>query len=304
MENLRSALDYMAKDIATIVCKVSKTLQKNTYFPYGKNKKDYNSSIGRSLPNLKIIHPDIYSLLENLQPHICGDAWLYDFCQILNNNKHDSLSPQTRKLQKTYSVGLKGKLPTISALAGAITAPPGAISIDGIPIEFDQNTGIPYQTSGLEVAVTTWVNFVFQGTTVEVYPILQTAFNKIKQLSEQLYKIIKVPPSPLLTNSRWESHGGNEGNHPLWEGKEIESDILNDFYLIAKTLDTLSPNEREALHYRSYEFLELQAILKKNGYSSKKAITEKLIEVYTQKKQRIEEEIFVLEKNASIPTQC
>ena len=28
MENLRSSLDYLAKDIATIVCKINKTLQK------------------------------------------------------------------------------------------------------------------------------------------------------------------------------------------------------------------------------------------------------------------------------------
>lgn len=191
MENLRSALDYAAKDIATIVCKMDTALPKKIYFPYGKNKQNSDSLIEKNLPNLKIAHPDIHSLIESVQPHACCDTWLYDFCQILNNNKHDCLSPQTRISQKTYSIGLKGKPPTISAPAGAIAAEPGAISINGVPIEFNPNTGIPYQTSELEVAVTTWVSFVFQGTSVEVYPLLQTAFNNIKQISEQLYKKLK-----------------------------------------------------------------------------------------------------------------
>jgi GNAT superfamily N-acetyltransferase len=91
MENLRSALDYMAKDIATIVCK--KDTLKKTYFPYGENKQNFDSSIKKNLPNLRMADPDIHSLIESMQSHTCEDPWLYNFCQILNNNKHDSLSP-------------------------------------------------------------------------------------------------------------------------------------------------------------------------------------------------------------------
>lgn len=197
MENLRSALDYMAQDVAiTISNRKSNNaaLRKKIYFPCGKNKQDYDSSIKKNLPDLEIVRPDIYSLIEDIQPHTCGDTWLYDFCQILNENKHNSLSPQTRTSQKAYSVGLPGKFPAISAPAGGIIALSGEISIAGIPVKFDLNTGIPHQTSGLEVAVTTWVSFVFQGTSVEVYPLLQTAFNKIKYISGQLYKKLKDTP--------------------------------------------------------------------------------------------------------------
>lgn len=194
MENLKSALDYMAQDVAITISNRkanNAALRKKIYFPYGKNKQDYDSSIKKNLPDLEIVRPDIYSLIEGIQPHTCGNAWLYDFCQILNENKHNSLSPQTRTSQKAYSVGLEGKFPAISAPAGEIIAPAGAISIDGIPVEFDLNTGIPHQTSGLEVMVTTWVRFVFQDTNIEVYPLLQIALNKIREASRKLYEKIK-----------------------------------------------------------------------------------------------------------------
>ncbi len=194
MENLKSALDYMAQDVAVMISNQkanNAALRKKIYFPYGKNKQDYDFSIKKNLPDIEITRPDIYSLIEDIQPHICGNAWLYDFCQILNENKHNSLSPQTRTSQKAYKVGLPGKFPVISAPAGEIIAPPGEISIDGIPVEFDLKTGIPHQTSGLEVVVTTWVSFVFQDTNIEVYPLLQTSFNKIRQASRNLYEKIK-----------------------------------------------------------------------------------------------------------------
>ena len=82
----------------------------------------------------------------------------------------------------------------ISAPAREIIAPPGEISIDGIPVEFDPNTGIPHQTSGLEVIVITWVSFVFQDTSIEVYPLLQIALNKTREASRKLYKKLKDTP--------------------------------------------------------------------------------------------------------------
>ncbi|NGX51910.1 MAG: hypothetical protein KR126chlam5_00199 [Candidatus Anoxychlamydiales bacterium] len=194
MENLRSALDYMAQDInkALIIPnhkKNNRPFKNKNYFPYGEDKQSFEKSIKNNLPDLKIVHPDIYSLIEDLQPHACGDKWLQNFCQILNDNKHNFLSEQTRTEQKTYKAGLTGKNPVISAPAGSITAAPGDISIDNIPITFDSDW-IPQQTAELEVTITTWVSFVFQDTNVEVYPLLMKAFYKIKKLSETLYEKI------------------------------------------------------------------------------------------------------------------
>lgn len=193
MENLRSCLDYMTQDIAKkliVPYRVSNNLDdlKRVYFPYGKDKQSFDQSISRNLPDLDTINPNIHTLIESIQPHSCGSNWLYDFCSILNANKHDSLSPQERKEQQTYKVGRKGAGPTISAPAGAIKAPPGAISIGGAPVVFDPNTGIPLQTPGLEVSIMTWVSFLFSDTNVQVYPLLSTAVERIRATSKKLYE--------------------------------------------------------------------------------------------------------------------
>ena len=77
----------------------------------------------------------------------------------------------------------------------------------------------------------------------------------------------------------------------------IKSDIIEDFYLIAKSFTSLTKEEREKLYYTGdLNFDELRALLKKNGYSGAKEISTKLIELYTKQNQRLEEEIQKLTK--------
>jgi hypothetical protein len=79
---------------------------------------------------------------------------------------------------------------------------------------------------------------------------------------------------------------------PKWEGKYIYSDIVEDFYLIAKSISSLSKFEKEML-YNSHDldFDKLQALLIKYGYSETKAISTKLIDLYTQQNQQLEKEV-------------
>jgi hypothetical protein len=86
-------------------------------------------------------------------------------------------------------------------------------------------------------------------------------------------------------------------NQPVWEGADIESDINADFCLIARSINGLSRAERERILEGLIDFAELKAILKKNGYVSKKEISEKLIELYTEQNQRFEREIVALEQS-------
>lgn len=193
MENLRSCLDYMAQDVAEnliVPHRMSSGLSdlRRVYFPYGKDRQSFDQLVSRNLPDLEAIAPSIHALIESIQPHSCGSTWLYDLCSILNENKHNSLSPQERKEQQAYTVGRKGAGPSISAPADAIKAPPGAISIGEAPVIIDPNTGIPLQTPNLDVNVTTWVSFVFQGTNVQVYPLLATSTENIRATSIKLYE--------------------------------------------------------------------------------------------------------------------
>ena len=83
-------------------------------------------------------------------------------------------------------------------------------------------------------------------------------------------------------------------DQPIWEQNAFESDISEDFYMIAKTF-TLTKEEREKL-YEGMNFDELRALLKKNGYSEAQVISTKLIELYTKLNYRLEEEIQKLTK--------
>lgn len=195
MENLRSVLDYIAHDIYDKIIRPQRIASgkpevKYTHFPYGKDENRFKMSVTRNLPKLPTLSPPVFSLLESIQPHKSGKSWLYDFCTIVNQNKHDKLSAQRKKVQSSYTVGPRGGSPVISALAGAITAPPGAIRIGGKPVIFDSNTGIPFPSTGLDVKITRWVTFVFKDTHVEVIPLLEVSMKEIDQLSSEIYLII------------------------------------------------------------------------------------------------------------------
>lgn len=90
-------------------------------------------------------------------------------------------------------------------------------------------------------------------------------------------------------------------DNPEWQGKEIQSDIIEDFYLLAKSIASLTNGEREML-YNSYEldFETLMTLIVKYGYSDSKVISAKLIDLYSLQNQRLEKEIQELTKQRSM----
>lgn len=86
-------------------------------------------------------------------------------------------------------------------------------------------------------------------------------------------------------------------DQPQWKGNNINSDIAEDFCLIAKSITALTKGEREML-YNSHElsFEHLRALLNKYGYTESKKISTKLIEIYLQQNESIEREIQQLSK--------
>lgn len=86
-------------------------------------------------------------------------------------------------------------------------------------------------------------------------------------------------------------------NNPTWEGKDVESNVIDDFSLIIRTVDTLSRDEKDKLLYDDCSYEELKKVISKNGYSSKREISTKLIEIYEEERQSLEKEIKKLEGN-------
>jgi|ERR1700733_7438747 len=80
-------------------------------------------------------------------------------------------------------------------------------------------------------------------------------------------------------------------DQPIWKGEKIESYILEDFCLIIKNVDSLTYEEKKQLLYGDSNFTQLRIVLGQNGYSSKKEISTKLIEIYAHEIKRLEREI-------------
>lgn len=197
MENLRSALDYMAHDIYESCCQSSRAASgkpdpKNIYFPYGKTEADFKAGVGSSLPGLATNASDVYKMLLSIQPFSCNDTWLYDFCVILNEKKHDRLKAQERSESETY---------TVESQQGSVTIPvdnpnfkvtslPGAVKINGVPAEFRDNGIHTASSDRLKHSRTKWVAFTFTGTNVNVINLLDKATVSIKNFAEELYQKI------------------------------------------------------------------------------------------------------------------
>jgi len=87
-------------------------------------------------------------------------------------------------------------------------------------------------------------------------------------------------------------------DQPEWHGTGMSSDIVDDFYLLAKQIPSLSKEQKERLYYTGdFTFDELQVLLKENGYSQPEVITEKLLELYKKQNLGLEEDIRTLEES-------
>lgn len=74
LENLRSVLDYAAKDIQRKLKDIAKSkIPEKVYFPYGQRENHFKKSVDRNLPSLLAHLPTIYTLVQNIQPFKCGN---------------------------------------------------------------------------------------------------------------------------------------------------------------------------------------------------------------------------------------
>jgi hypothetical protein len=194
MENLRSALDYMAHDVYESCCQAARLASgrpdpRNIYFPYGRSEADFRSGVGSSLPGLDTLAPDVYSLIASIQPYQDGDNWLYNLCSILNEKKHDRLTPQVRKETETYTVSSKSGSVTIRVNdpSGHVRSVPGAVKIFGVPAQFTDQGILTAPSDKLTHKRSKWVAFLFEGTNVNVLGLLDKAVPGISDFAEKLY---------------------------------------------------------------------------------------------------------------------
>ncbi len=197
MENLRSSLDYVAHDIYEAVIQPVRASSgqkdpKDVYFPYGRDENGFKSGIGAALPDLKNINTTVFDFLEAIQPHKCGDNWLYQFCRIVNEKKHDVLTPQKKTETQTMTATSGNASITMPINNPNFLVQQGSgvqVTFDGVPVRLG-NQGIEPLAPGLQRTITTWVSFEFADTAIVVLPLLKKALDNISALTKKVYAAI------------------------------------------------------------------------------------------------------------------
>ena len=199
MENLRSALDYMAHDIYEFAINPIIPKRKKIYFPYGKVENDFKSGVGSSLPDLENLNPDLFSIIKSIQPYETENDWLCDFCDILNQKKHESLKPQEKEVEKELHIDFPEGLKIVIPPGGSMSAKgPGGIIITrgSSPKMIVHNETVSPESPAKNVSgdvkqtIIEWTSFKFKDTDIVVMDLLRISLSEIGTLQGSIYEII------------------------------------------------------------------------------------------------------------------
>lgn len=183
-ENLRSALDYIARDIVETHCPGA-SVKERVYFPITRDAQAFQRMIAKSYPALDAACPVLHAYLSSIQPfHGAKAAWLGDFATVTNENKHDKLVEQKRT--ETRQV-------TVSNANGAVRWGPGVtfgsgVSVMGVPI--DPRTQLPVPNNVVKTEIATWVDFRFDGIDTSALSLLRTSLDGVIAIRDEAYKYL------------------------------------------------------------------------------------------------------------------
>lgn len=183
-ENLRSVLDYIAKDIRERYCPTAPS-DTRFYFPILPDKPTFDRKIDEWFPGLRQAAPAVVAALEGLQPFQGGQEWLGQINQVNSENKHGDLVEQTRVESLETRVTGRG--------GGQISWGPGVkfgpgVSVMGVPI--DPSTQLPVPDPSVKVERIVWVDFHFAGIGVSALGLLRRALAGIERIEATIRPLL------------------------------------------------------------------------------------------------------------------
>lgn len=195
MENLRSALDYAAHGLFEKFGDNSH--QSRIYFPYAwksltEQEFQDRQIIERKIPGLTTNRHDIATKIETYQ-HFNDprNSWLPTFMELNNENKHQRLTPQEKKVvvQRKISSGgasiSMGGGSSIRMGKGSSIRMGNAIIPGGQIIDSNHSAKI-YGNATQEVIK--WVSFHFTENDEPVLPLLKKSLNGVEKIVDELSK--------------------------------------------------------------------------------------------------------------------
>jgi hypothetical protein len=179
--NLRSTLDYVARDIRETHCP-SADPRTRFYFPIMSDATQYQNQMNNWYPGLNVAAPDLWNYLENVQPYHPSHSWLGTFNRVNNDNKHESLVEQTRAEAHRVNVSFGG---------GNVSWDPKAVKfgsgvfIGGVPV--DPSTQMPVPDASQKVERVIWVDFQFEGIGESALGLLRQSLDGICTIATDIY---------------------------------------------------------------------------------------------------------------------
>jgi len=190
-ENLRSALDYLARDINETHCPTtSGKRSRKLYFPITSSREDFKTNMSRSFPGLQTASSELWDYLESIQPYHGKSAiWLSHFNTLNNENKHESLVPQTKSVTEQVSVETQnGKVVyTRSSPHGRVEFGKG-VKIMGVPV--DPSTQLPVPHPSQKVQRIKWVDFQFEDIPGSALLLLKASLNGVEKITSETRELL------------------------------------------------------------------------------------------------------------------
>ena len=193
-ENLRSSLDYLSREIYENLPPPHKRYRGS--FPISsENQEAFQTFMKTEFPRLQSNNPTLYSVLENLQPYNeSGCKSFPRLADLVNKNKHERLTPQTRTERKGLNIDFPGgagiKMGPGSSISGGGTISSGSawISPAGGTISGDSPARIG--GGGVSQTVTKWISFKFDETGDEVISLLKACQNDVNRVLENVKPLV------------------------------------------------------------------------------------------------------------------
>lgn len=189
LENMRSILDYLAKDINDSL-KQNKTYKggDKVYFPYGQRENHFKKSIEKNLPNLSNLLPQVYAMIEKIQPYRLHDNWLIDLCELTNEVKHNQLSRTEERKSITINQGgidivQAGSLSEIIMTGNTING----VLQDDIHVGKDGSVNITKKVSDSTLVIES-NSIYFNGKNIKISPFMTKCLSNLESLTSSIYQ--------------------------------------------------------------------------------------------------------------------
>jgi len=184
--NLRSALDYLARDMRETFCPKPKTHER-FYFPILPDQAQFESEMTKWFPGLSLNRPALWSYLESIQPYHPAYEWIGRFNRLNNENKHGDLIQQTRTETHEVRVSIEDGS-QVTWNRDVVTFGHG-VEIAGVPLDPKTQLPVPHPSQKVEVIV--WVDFQFSGIEGSALQLLKQSFVGIRKVVDAVYRLFR-----------------------------------------------------------------------------------------------------------------